>query len=525
MKNFIITFIFISIVPCLLTGQEQTETKPLELPNYVIEGKGQVNVQSGIKQEPGTINKLTNAELDSINSLQKEQTVLLPPKPLPENVFSVSRRNGFIEGSFGNFLTPQLEAGYDFSLDRYKMFANAGVESSSGDETNSEYLKLFGAVNSEYLAPEKFFIFGGSKTTSKLSMSYDDYNLYASRNPASRSAFNFLFSIMSEGNFEGYSFKTGGHYSLLNMSTAGNSLTDNGLNAFLNINGHWKDFKIGGGAKIDFHSLGGYSMSHIELLVNGEYYIDKFIFRSEAGFQFANTTTNASLFNFKFLAKAKYMHSKNITLLGKISHSMDNNNFQMNYWLNPYISDTTYFDFNRLSEVSGQMNYHPDEDLLLTFGLSFGYGSNTPYFVNADTSQFILNYGSSTELALFSEGSYYISTKDKIIYNLKYNLADISGNVLPYSIPLGLKGSYTRQWTDDISSSFGAAYVSTRYADLQNTNELPSYIDLFLHADYKLNNNFNIFIKMNNLLNENIFIWNGYREKGLFFAAGLLYRF
>ncbi len=528
MKLFHLILITLSILIAnmsLSAQEEEAERKPLELPNYVIEGKGQINVRSGIKQEPGSIEKLTQSELDSINSLQKEQTVLLPPKPLPEHILIVNKRKGFLLGSFGSYLTPYLEGGYNFALKNYKMFANAKLETSSGDAINSEYLKLFAGINSEYLAPEKFFIFGGSKTNSNLHFNYKKYNLYAERAARNRSAFNMLISVDSKGNYEGSDFRTGGSYSFLNLTTADKSIGDHGLNAYLHFNNYWKTFLIGAGAKIDYHSFGNNSMNHIELSASGKYYYDKYIFNAEAGVQLASIMSDATLFNILLDFDAKYMLNEDFSIYGNFKNTMENSNFQKYYEINPYISDTTFFTEPIITKIATQINYHPEDNILVALGLSFGLEHRNPYFANADTATFILKYGNSTNFGIFSEGNWQFSSADALLYHFRINMNSIDGKVLPYSTPLQITGIYKRQWTDYFTTSIGGNYVAGRYADLDNTIELADYIDLFLAADYKLNKKFNIFININNLLNENIYIWRGYREQGLFLNAGLLYRF
>ena len=522
----IITFLVASLIAVPdLTGQEEETTKPLELPNYVIEGKGQINVRSGVKQYPGIVEKLTAAELDSINSLQKEQTVLLPPKPLPERIFVIPKRKGFIAGSFGSYITPNLEGGYNFAVNRYKMFANAKLDISSGDPINSDYSKLTAGIKSEYLAPEKFFIFGGSITNTNLNFVYNNYNLYASRTAPDRTLFNMLLSVKSKGNYQGYDFRTGGHYSYMNMTTEGNSLSDNGLNAYLHFNNYWRDFLIGGGAEIDFHSLRGNGMSYITLKANGQYRRDKLIFDAAAGLQFGNTTRDATLFNFLIDLSGKFMLNKEFTFSGRFLMNMENSNFQQYYKINPYISDTAFFDYPVLTELSAKMNYHPVDDILIAFGASFGGKARHPYFENADSATFILKYGSSTLFNIFSEGNWYLSDVDALIYQIQMNMNYIDGKTIPYAVPLLVSASYNRRWFEKLGTTIGANYISSRFVNLENTKEISGYIDIFFNADYKINEKFNIFIKLNNLLNQNIYIWNGYRERGLFFSGGVLYRF
>jgi len=288
-------------------AQEHAETKPLELPNYVIEGKGQINVQTGIKQSTGTINKLTKAELDSINSLRKEQITLLPPKPMPTNVYSIHRNTGFISGSLGSYITPELKAGYEFAINDYNFYATGNYESSKGDPMNSEYLKVGAALRSEVTAPDKYFIFGGSKTISNIFFNYDNYNLYASRNAPSRDLFQFGINTQSKGDYANYYFATGASYSLLGVATQGYSnIADHDISGHINITQKLNKLEIGGNALFDLNSYRGNWMSFIELALSGKTEIDKLLVESHDAIQLANTITDAILSNLLFDVVSTY---------------------------------------------------------------------------------------------------------------------------------------------------------------------------------------------------------------------------
>lgn len=522
----ILLITFLIYFPNYSFAQENMETQPLELPNYVIEGKGQINVQTGIKQSTGTINKLTKAELDSINSLRKEQITLLPPKPMPTHVYSIHRNIGFISGSLGSYLSPVLNAGYEFAVNDYNFYATGNFESSKGDAKNSEYLKIGAALRSEVTAPDKYFIFGGSKTISNLLFNYNNYNLYSARTAPSRDLFQLGINTESKGDFANYSFSTGASYSLLAVATQGYSnLTDHEIKGHLNITHRFNQFEIGGNVHFDLNSYKGNWMSFVAIAVSGKTSIDKIIVESNAGIQLANTTSDATLFNLLFDIIAKYRINHLLTIVGKFENTLDNNDFQKHIQYNPYLSDAIYIDFPLRTELKGQINYHPDVNLFLSAGTSFGISSRTPYFANPYTTVFIIQYGSSVNVSLFSEAQWNISNSDLFNYNVNYKISRISDNNTPYIAPLTANLQYQRNWTDEFLTTVGVTYIDKRFADLANTIELPSYIDLHIGADYKLNNNFKLFIKVNNILNENIYIWNGYRERGLFFGAGITYLF
>jgi outer membrane cobalamin receptor len=67
--------------------------------------------------------------------------------------------------------------------------------------------------------------------------------------------------------------------------------------------------------------------------------------------------------------------------------------------------------------------------------------------------------------------------------------------------------------------------VGERSADQQNVIKIDSFNKLMIGADYKINNDFSVFLKFDNLLNSNVYIWNTYKERGLFASAGVMWQF
>ena len=146
----------------------QEYTKPLELPAFIIEGVEQHNIRSSIKQAPTKTGVLTSAELDSLNTFEKQQPTLIPPSELPAHYISKTYMAGYINASYGLFNTPEIDAHYRFWADRFDIFASAGGSLTGGDAIHSNNNKLFVDVRTNYIADEKFFIFGGSNTRTNL---------------------------------------------------------------------------------------------------------------------------------------------------------------------------------------------------------------------------------------------------------------------------------------------------------------------------------------------------------------------
>ena len=67
-------------------------------------------------------------------------------------------------------------------------------------------------------------------------------------------------------------------------------------------------------------------------------------------------------------------------------------------------------------------------------------------------------------------------------------------------------------------------FLSGAYTDIKNTNSLKPYVDIGLKLIYKFNNNFHLTFELNNLINNNNYLWQGYKEIPLDAIGGIVYQ-
>ena len=148
-------------------------------------------------------------------------------------------------------------------------------------------------------------------------------------------------------------------------------------------------------------------------------------------------------------------------------------------------------------------------------------------FDNFDSTMFDVKYVQASNLEAIFEGFVDLTKEDKINFSASFNFAKLtdSSKVLPYTIPIKLNGNYLRNWTENFGTEIGFYYIGERYTGLSNNNKLPGFMNLKIRADYRFTNNFKIYANFENLLNNDIYIWNGYKERSLFLSAGLIWQF
>ncbi|MCK5742383.1 MAG: TonB-dependent receptor, partial [Chlorobi bacterium] len=120
-----------------------------------------------------------------------------------------------------------------------------------------------------------------------------------------------------------------------------------------------------------------------------------------------------------------------------------------------------------------------------------------------------------------------ISDKDKLFGNLTYtysNMSDIDKQA-PNMPALTAAADYKRQWTEEFGTQIGLIYIGERFADLDNSTSMDGFVNLSVSANYQIINDIKVYIDFDNLTNSGIFMWNGYKEKGLFMSLGVLWQF
>ena len=507
--------------------ERESNSEPLPMPEMIIVGKANIDIRSGIKQFPDKPQSMSGRDLDSLNSLEKLQSLLLPPEPLPDGLEEKPVKAGYLKGSFGRFSTPEFEGGYGFDLNGYKFFMNGGLEISKGHIDNADYNKIFLNAKSDYIAPDKYWIFGGSKTRIFLNLKNDAYNLYALENAPDRNAMDIKAGVDSEGEYEGYQFSTGAFFESLSLSGKSADASDNGLNGYLSIRNMVNKFSMGGKINIDLRSYNGTGMNFLEGSAFGAYRNDNFMISLQAGFRTASNSIDINRSGLLLDADIEIKLNERSTIDGNISSGTDINSFSEMYRRNPYISDSAIIDFAyNLADISLFYNYHPDDKKGFYTGVSYKMSERQPVFALADTGTFNLIYPDADIVKISGSGFWQVDDKNKLSGGLSFNITNMdNNNQLPYMPALDIYLKYRHLWTSDFGTEIEILYFGSRYADIDNKVELDAVPDIGIYSDYWVSGNFCVFLSLENLLNSDKFIWQNYKGRNLFAKAGAVLKF
>lgn len=505
----------------------QTASQPLELPNFIIEGKEQIDVQVGTKQIPSFSTYLDRKTIDSMIIVGRPRNYVIFPISFPNTIISKKFPDGFVIGSFGSHLTANISAGYKTAYQGYEIspFANFGL--SKGHVENSNYTKLSLSVQTDYLAPDKFYIFGGSKTTTSIGFDFKNYKLYALSNPPQRNQIIFDGKIKSIGFFEGYDFVVGAALNSSNQTGTGKDIGESTLGGFLEIKEAKINHYFGGKISVDIRSFDNSSAHFFEASGFSKFDLDNIKIAPVLGIQIAKSSSGKSRPMVVVSATLQSQLHPDFILEGKISNRLKNISFGDFLKLNPYLSDSLIVDYSNTSEIHGKLKYQPNKDLTFVIGTNLALNKRLPVFNVAKFGYFDVQYIDATLFSIAFEGFWTNSIVGTFssIFNITVSSQNLNKNEVPNTPTIKIRTDYSRNFFDKLNFGAFFEYVGKRFADIDNKISLSNYNNLGLSLDYLLNKNIIFKINVENLLNSNIVNWYGYKEWGFNFKVGLTYKF
>lgn len=541
----ILLIIFIQFL--ILSAQENQEEKPekvepapLELPNFIIEGVEQINVKSGIKQMPDKTYPLSKKELDSLNSLEKKEQYHLPLEKLPTSVINNNYSPGFVKMHIGRFSDALIEAGYGLNQKGYELFGTAGFNYSSGHVDDANFTDIYTNISSDYIAPDKFFIFGGSRTRTTFNFKNSSYNLYALEDINSddviknnRNATNIGLNVDVDGNWKGVTFTTGAELKTLQINSESEyykskNAFDNSIKGYLKVKNMWNNFLVSANTEVDFRSINGEGVNFAQADVSAELFNDIISLIVNSGFQYAVSSENLNRGGFLLSGQIDYRMNKDMTISAGIESGLKKENLSSLYSLNPYMMINSKIDFPYdIMKIKGKYYYQPYENFGFSVSGNLKVTDRFPYFNDSLNGEFNVEYDKVNIGELKLESYWDITETDYLTAYIKTNFAsfDIGDKSIPYLPMNEMAINYSTRFYQRFGTIIGFNYVGERYSDYENKIKIDGYFNINLEFNYDILNNLRIFLVADNLTNSEIYVWNGYKERGIFAAIGIMWQF
>lgn len=515
------------------TEQPKPTGEPLDFSTIVLKGTEVLNMPKSVfKQNPVNIRKLNTQELDTINSLEKQSSLLLPLSGYPSSLSTPNRYNGYLRGEFGMFVSPELEVGYGGTFAGYSLYGNGYFNSSSGHRDNAQFLKAGANLSARYVAPENYVVFGGSTTETNIGVAHNSYNFFANPNAPARSTTSIQAGVATQGVSADLPFTAYIKLQALSLSQdrIGNdsrSISENGLALGGTIGTTMDNLALTAKLALDFRNLRSNGMAFHELGVNATMKDSSHTLSGSVGMVYATTSESLNRYVLNGELRHDWCASQHFTLRNVVSTGLNNSSFAQQLIHNPYISDSALIDFTKTSiGVRSGLLFHPTSDIQLQ--LFAGYKSQplTPVFVADSGFSFNLVYAQADFIEFGTEGSWSLTRNDNISGTIRYLAPRLdNSNRVPFIAPLTINLLYNRFWSDAVSTSLQFAYTGERTTSLISSQTLPSFVMVNVRAEYRLSRSLIATLRFDNLTNSSIFVWEGFQERGAFASAGMTWQF
>jgi|GEM_PF-4207397 len=510
------------------TQPEQTPNEPFNLPNTIIYGTQENKIASLEKRLPELEYKLADNILDSINSLEKQTPILLPLPPLPNEIPRPDDKTGYLQGSLGSFVTPRAEAGLGFSLGRFDMYLDGSVELSDGHLDEAGYSKFFARLESDYVAEDKFWIFGGSETKTTISVGNNNYNNFAADSAQNISVLDLKGDIFTDGSYEGYLFQLRGGVRSVSLISDLPDGTDFGMSGYALVEGTGDLANFGAELDLSYNTYATGDYARFSGGIAWDYFDSDFTLLNRLGATYAVPGAGDAIIWPEIRSEFNLPLGRVFTARAEARSGIEKNTFATMITHNPYLSGLSNVLFTKNIFGAGVfLRHHPVTKFGFMFGAEFDSYENYRFYSDAPESLFLASYADANIAKTMIEAYWMPTAEDNLTGNLTYfyGVSEQSEKNVPYLPDFQIEIDYTKVLFDFLSISPEISYVSRRFADILNEEEIPGYFDLRLLVDAELGNGLVLNFEARNLLDSDIYVWNGYRARGLFFSGGATWRF
>jgi hypothetical protein len=530
MKNVI--FPVMLLLSLNLFAQDDKKNPNVELPDFVIMGKDVVSIRAANKINPDYTSTVSDDYLKPLFAPDQLEVVdFSNPNQTDLNLLdSVNYYKGYLSLKSGRYTLPAGELNYSFPFDGGSLQGIVFGDNQLAYDKNTDNVKLGGLLNLDYTTntsnstlPGTKFSIGGRHTNKK-------YNLFGSSTPEferTLNAGNAYFDIqnlyMRRFIFDA---KMGGDFTYLDKE----NLTESVLN--VNLFGKLNLTDVGIGVKSNYQKQ--YFKNDFAGKIQADYYMFRptayfKLFNSiltEAGFTFSGSGNNT--FHRIFVSLSTKLADQ-LVLMGEYNPGSEF--LTASYFLrnNEYLETTTFSNFllKKKNQFKVALKYEYDKYFQIDGGIKYFSSSNYPFYSRTDSSGlFNIDFTDVKNYDLFANFLFHYGP-----YGVFYASVDLfkvnnsAKNKIPYQPEVITSFSYGYDFQNGLSGKINLEYQSKRYTNLENTTTLGGFFNAGVELEYRFGNNISILFQLNNLLNQKIYFWEGYKRKPLDAVLGINFLF
>lgn len=526
------------------TPKSETSAAPLpkiELPEFVITGNEHIHLNLSSKVE------------------EDEERLFVPEKPTPgARVYEVegvvaqkqvkqfsktpSALNGKLFGAFGFYRTPQFDGWFGQYDQKNSFIVNGNYFSTEGHINDAGVWRGGFGAKGRYVMPESSRILPYMQLSGDVQYGREAYRAFASTVAPTRvrdlSAVDIAFGAGSRyalpykslSGFD-YTGKVGWNY-----FSAKDSLLHSETDFFLHGVATTRFLQFALRGQVEYRTT-SYT-SNLPGIQSGQWFVLKgegqtlilpslqlsivlqqFFYRGNIGVAHGRFYPQVE---FKyFMTESASMYAGFVPVVERTPLSL-------------LVKQNRYIDFSApllQSDIPVQviagMEFSPSEQVTASAKYSYRYVNNFPTFLDTgDAKVWEVSYLSGVRASkvdmsvLFRPNAKQNITTYARLQNVQQK--DSSGR-MPYIPKFSIGSMYHHFFDSGLHLEVVAEYVASRFTNFANTHANAGYLYTSVKGDIALMGRFRGYVEIQNLLNQQYYIWNGYQERTIYGMIGVSY--
>lgn len=531
MKRY--SIIIFLLVGASLFAQEKTDNQgqSIELPDFVITGVQSIDIPIQKKPRPDLVPTLSREFF--IPTYAPEEFELSDfSKPIRKDVEFYKNKeanNGMFYVGAGINTLPTGEFYFNTGTDHFLFSTNLWGTNIKDYEDYSDYNISGASVNTDFFVSTNSSFMPGLKISVNAEYVRDAYKFYGSFIPsAERERQNSKASLSFANTLDktlNYQLDFSG--SILKLSDVGLSENLVAAKGFLELN--MNKLAVGGNAVFQTQSLKDYFPDTKNNYFNADAYLK---IRTTNSLQAKIGLTYSTQDSNSFFAPTAFVSAKlgnNLALFGEYSPNAEFNTISKLAAMNRYYSIGAVQ--NIFTEIKSNfkvtLKYQYEKYFEIAAGVGYSKIDNFVYFeevvipgtFDLQTADDVKKTYAFADL-LFHLGPYGEFYSNSVYQSLK-NSAD---NYIPYNPKFTTDLIYSYNLSNDLYLQAGIQFAFDYFGDSFNMNKINNYNNLFGSLGYSITSNLLFKATVENILNNNNYKFNRYKEKPFDVVAGVEYR-
>ncbi len=476
---------------------------------------------------------------------RKDVDVSAVSKQQKDIVGPAGQMDGKVFAGFGNYITPSMEGWFGKNYTNGGILFHANFGSSNGHVANAQWQKTGLGVHGDYLPAETFGTVTGSRFSGGMSFSNESYRAYGSATPTQ---LRTLSDIGINVGFSSHTPKVEKLDDQINYSTGiswNRTGLDDSVNASeseLGITGNaatqWNSYQLRAAteyktsgitmpllpATLDVHSPQWFVLrfsgkTFLAPSLEAMLTVQQFVYKGNVSVTSGRFYPNVEI---------QYFASEAATLFAKFTPTVERTTLSSFIAMNKYMRDSlelrpteiplslslgSEISFSTVLHGKAVVTYRTIQDFPVYVELNSAKVWDVMYLPNISAISFDV------------QGSYQFSKGNSGTLTAGFNSTEQKGssNSLPNIPSTIISGAFRHSFDNGIVTEAFAEYVSKRWSDFAHSNANAGYVTIGGRGEYKFLENVRALVQVNNLLNQQYYVWDGYVERPLFISLGVTY--